>query len=250
MKHVEYQVMREIEDDFWWYAGMRSAVAAQIDRHILGGVPARSSIPLRILDAGSGTGKNLDFLSTYGPTYGVEFATEAIRLGKNRGQLNQTQGSVSALPFRDGVFDLLTSFEVIYHRGVPDDVEAMREFVRVVRPGGHILVRLPAYDWLRGSHDLAVHTRHRYTLTEVRTLFKKVGLHVVHSTYLNSSLFPIAASKRALEAIRPTSGESDLKPVAKPLNDLFRTAVALEGAAASRISLPFGLTVLALGRRP
>lgn len=235
--------MFESEDGFWWYAGMRRAVAALLDRYV-GAVE-------RVLDAGCGTGANLVFLARYGRTVGIDLAAEALRFAMTRQPEAIARGSISALPFAAESFDLVTSFEVIYHLAVEDDRAALAEMARVTRPGGWVLVRVPAYDWLRGAHDRAVQTRHRYTAGEIRAKLRDVGLEVVRTSYLNTTLFPLAAAKRALEWLTAApSDESDLKPLSPALNRLFTATLAAEGQALRRIDLPFGLSVLALARKP
>ncbi|MCS6801398.1 MAG: class I SAM-dependent methyltransferase [Chloroflexota bacterium] len=243
MKRVEYRVMYESEDGFWWYVGMRRATAALLDRYV-GAVG-------RVLDAGCGTGANLIFLARYGRPVGVDLSREALRFAATRRPEAIARASVGALPFADESFDLVTSFEVLYHLAVEDDRLALAEMARVTRRGGWLLVRVPAYDWLRGAHDRAVHTRHRYTAGELRAKLRETGLEVVRISYLNTTLFPMAAAKRALEwATASSSGESDVKPLSPMLNQLFAAILAAEGQALRWADLPFGLSVLALARKP
>lgn len=243
MRRVEYQVMFKSEDHFWWYVGMRRAMAALLDRYV-GSVG-------RVLDAGCGTGANLRFLTRYGEPVGVDLSGEALRFAALRQPEAIARASVGALPFADESFDLVTSFEVIYHLAVDDDRHALAEMARVIRRGGWLLVRVPAYNWLRGAHDRAVQTRHRYTAAELRAKLRDTGLVTVRTSYLNTTLFPVAAAKRALESVTAAPrGESDLKPLAPALNRLFTEIVAAEGRLLCRLSLPFGLSVLALARKP
>ena len=112
-----------------------------------------------------------------------------------------TRGSLLSLPFPDGSFDAVTSFDVLYHRWVEDDRAAVREIVRVLRPGGLFLVRVPALKMLWGAHDEAVHSRHRYTRGEVRRLLEGEGLEVARLTYANTILFPVIAARRTLDRL-------------------------------------------------
>ncbi len=236
--------MYEIEDTFWWYVGMRRATAALLDS-ALGPISG-----LRILDAGCGTGANLRFLRRYGKPIGIDLSKEALKFAASRRPEWLTLGTVSNLPFADSSFDLVTSFEVLYHLAVQDDMDALRELARVLKPGGWLLVRVPAYNWLRGSHDRAVQTRHRYTATELRRKIEALGLLVQRTTYLNTALFPVAAAKRAVEMLTGGgSGESDLKPINPALNRAFTETLATEGGIAAQAPLPFGLSVLCLAKK-
>jgi SAM-dependent methyltransferase len=254
MEREQYELMSRREDQHWWYTGMRR-VALAILRRALAGTPAP-----RILDAGCGTGGTTIRLHAFGGTvFGVDLANEALQPAATRGLAGKlAQGSVERLPFRDASFDAVTSFEVVYHAGVQNDAAALREFRRVLRPGGLLLLRLPGHDWLRGQHDRLVHTRHRYSRAEVDGKLQAAGFRVEFLSWANSLLFPPAVAKRLLErAPRPNSGRAELDASAEPdlwqppawLNQLLERCVTAEAAALERrMRLPFGLSVLALAR--
>jgi SAM-dependent methyltransferase len=184
--------------------------------------------------------------------FGVDYAAAARAPAAGRGLAGAlAQGSVERLPFRDASFDLVTSFEVVYHAGVANDCQAFREFRRVLRPGGLLLLRLPAHDWLRGQHDRLVHTRHRYSRQEVRRKLRDVGFRMEHLSWANTVLFLPAVAKRMLERFSPTpeDAEPDLWQPPAALNWLLEQCVAVEALALPRrLPLPFGLSVIALAR--
>jgi SAM-dependent methyltransferase len=156
-----------------------------------------------------------------------------------------------ALPFLSGSFDLVTSFDVLYESSVSSDSLAIKESSRVLRPGGRILLRLPAYDWLRGRHDEAVHTARRYTSGRLAELLRENGFVVEHLSYANMFLFPLAMLKRLTEWIVPNGGDvgSDLTFDVGFLNQALKTVLRAEAPLVSRGHLPFGLSVLAVGRK-
>jgi len=250
MEPEQYQVMFRREDRHWWYAGMRRASLALL-RDVVGNRPA-----LRILDAGCGTGGTTVRLRALGDVCGVDLRQEAVAPAASRGLGGRlAQAGVEWLPFRTASFDIVTSFEVLYHLGVGSDDAALAEFRRVLRPGGLLLLRLPAHDWLRGRHDRLVHTRRRYTVREVRTKLQQAGFRVEYATWANSALFLPAAAKRLLDGLAlrqaaPDAGaEPDLWMPPSAVNWLLEQCVAAEGAAfRRRFHLPLGLSVLALAR--
>lgn len=247
MEAYEYEVMAAVEHDHWWYRGMRALAAAWLEP-LYGGRADRW-----ILDAGCGTGGNADFLRRYGMVAGLDLAALALRLGARRVPGRLQRGSVLALPYRDASFDLVTSFDVLYHRAVIDEDLAVREAWRVLRPGGRLLVRLPAYRWLSSRHDRSVHGRYRYTLGEARALLARNGFVVERSTYINSLLFPLALAQRLAERVRPAApgAGSEMRPPPPLLNRLFGLALWLEAAWLRRgRTFPAGLSVMALGRKP
>ena len=245
MERAEYEVMAAVEDRHWWYGGMRAIAAAQLDTAYAG----RND--LRILDAGCGTGGNAIFLRRYGVVVGMDLAPEAIKLGRERIGGGLVRGSVLDLPFMDGSFDLVTSFDVLYHRGVPDEVAALREVARVLRSGGRLLIRLPAYEFLRSKHDRAVHTRRRYTAGQVRALLAAGGFTTERCSYINSLLFPLPLAQRLLERAFPAleQADSDLALPPSLINEVLRWPLVTEAAWLSHGGrFPVGLSVLCLAR--
>ncbi len=246
MERVEYEVMAAVEDRHWWYGGMRAITAALLDEQFgrQGG--------LRILDAGCGTGGNVRFLRRYGQAYGLDLAAEAVRLGVERLPSALVRGSVLELPFADASFDLVTSFDVLYHRAVPDERQALREVARVLRLDGHLLIRLPAYEFLRSKHDRSVHTRHRYTANEAAALLHDGGFDILRLSYVNSLLFPLPLAQRLLERALPSLEQSD-SDLALPrpfVNEVLRWPLASEAAWIARGgAFPFGLSIVCLAHR-
>jgi SAM-dependent methyltransferase len=244
MEREQYAIMALREEHHWWYAGMRRVALAVLANALDG----RRDV--RILDAGCGTGGTTLELRRFGDVVGVDLAWEALEPARERGLDRLARGSIEHLPFRDGTFDVATSFEVVYHLGVASDTVALREIRRVLKPGGVFLLRVPAHDWLRGEHDRLVHTRHRYSRVEVATKLHAAGFRVERLTWANTVLFPPAVAKRLLERSdrRTTSAaEPDLWQPPGPINAVLESAVAIEAALIPRgAPLPFGLSILAV----
>jgi SAM-dependent methyltransferase len=248
MQPEEYGLIYQVEQRHWWYLGM-----ADISRSLLSSVYPLGA-KLRILDAGCGTGGALTFLQEYGWPVGVDLARLALEYAETRrrnaehnGEL--AQASVTALPFANAAFDLITSFDVLYHLGVKDDEDALWEFRRVLRPGGHVLLRLPALEWLRGGHDVVVHTRQRYRRDEVRAKLERSGFVVENLSYANTWLLPFVAARR-LRGHDNGRSRSDLSGGPPRFNSLLRTVLRSEAPFVRTVGLPLGSSLFALARKP
>lgn len=241
----EYELMYHVEDRHWWYRGMASITRSLLENRIH---PRR---PITILDAGCGTGAAMTtYLAEYGDVTGVDFHPQALTFCRKRNTRRLACASVLDLPFATASFDLVTSFDVLYERGVPSEGNALREFARVLKGAGRVLLRLPAYDWLRGEHDRRVHTSRRYTKGSIRSLLEESGFIVEHLSHANTFLFPLAVIKRLGERLfPPAENTSDLSLEAGILNPVFKFILASEAPFVSGVGLPFGLSVVAVARK-
>ena len=246
----QYQRLFELEDRLWWFVGMRKLSLALIERFV------DASPPLSILDAGCGTGGMIPHLQSYGSVVGADLSDEALAFARRRQTGHLVRSSLPYLPFAAGAFDLVTSFDVIYHQAVSDDEVALGEMARVLRPGGTLLIRVPAHDRLRSRHDLAVHTRHRYAKRELEQKLERAGLEPVYVSYVNCFLFPVAVAARLADKLLPGDQDaSQLRDVPAALNRVLTAVLGLEasvvrGRRGRRPGrLPFGLSLFAVASR-
>ena len=243
MNPAEYERMHALEDWYWWFVARRRAAA----RFVRDFAPADR--PLRILDAGCGTGGMLDLYRSWpdAEAIGLDFSPSALGFSHNRGHERLVGGDLTALPFRTATFDVITALDVLEH--VPDDARAAAEISRVLKPGGILVATVPAYQFLWAPHDEALHHQRRYDGPQFRSLLQGAGLQIERLTFLLSALFPLAAASRMVQ--RGKSGESaGLPKVPGFVNQALIAFQAAELAVARKASLPFGLTVLAVGRKP
>ncbi len=236
--------MYRAEDTHWWYRGMEAITRQVIERHYPRGGA------LRILDAGCGTGAAMGYLADYGTVTGIDYSDVALGYCRLRKRERLAQGSVMSLPYPDAQFDLVTSFDVICQFGVTDDDLALREFARVLVPDGRLLLRLPGAKWLRGQHDVAADVEWRYNKPELKLKLPANGFVVEHISYANMLLFPIAAAKRLSERFFPLQHGSDLTVGTGVFNRPLSAVLALEAPLIARIGVPYGLTIVALARKP
>ena len=244
-----YGIMREVEDAHWWFDAMEAITTRLLRR--CGPWTVRDA-----LDAGCGTGRNLVFLSRlYGPqttVTGVDYSPVALGHCQGRGLARLVRGSVDALPLRADSFDLVTSFDVLT-AGTVDDAAALREMARVLRPGGRLLMRVAAYDFLRSRHDREWNIVRRYRRGSLRRKLADAGLRVLVSSYANTWLFPVALVKRGSEVFRAPSEEtSDLQIGAGRgwMPTLLRALMTSERRWVAAGLLPFGLSLYALAEKP
>jgi SAM-dependent methyltransferase len=247
MEPSEYDLIAAVQDRHWWYLGMRAVAEA-----LLSGPAAARSLASgpswRILDAGCGPGGALSWLAHYGSVVGLDYHPRALFHAARRSTC-VCRASVLEIPFQSGTFDLVTCQDVLYHQAVTDDVRAMREFARVLRPGGWLLATVPAYDWLRGAHDRQVHTRHRYAAGELRGLVRTAGLELVRLTGAASAVLAPAIIRRWSQG-RSGAPRSDVSMPSPAFNRLATVILRAEARWLARHELPFGLQWAALARRP
>ena len=258
MQPQEYISLYDLEDDFWWFAGMREITAALLDP-ICAGDQANHLNGRLIVDVGCGTGANLEWLTRYTTTsriIGIDLMEEALDFCRRRGRDNLIQASATELPLADATADLVTSFDVLAcPRGANADEIAINEMYRILRPGGIAFIRAAAYSWMRGEHDRATNSIRRFTLRGLTGKMGQSGFEILRATYANSWLLPIAAMRRlVLERVGLHHG-SDVKPLppgAQWLNRGLKNVLASEARLLKNPAarLPAGLSAIAIARKP
>jgi SAM-dependent methyltransferase len=238
--------MLQLDDRHWWYRGRRRIIRSELDRLPL---PAGG----RVLDAGCGSGRTLEELGPYGEVHGIELDPGAAEVARARGRGEVQIGRLEELPWEDASFDLITCLDVIEH--TPDDRVTLRELRRVTRPGGFLLVTVPAYQGLWSMHDVANHHYRRYSRSRLRAAAGESGWRTVRMTSFNGLLLAPAAAVRLAERRRLREPDSDYKPelALGPdwLNSLLEQPLRLEARwlAAGR-TMPAGLSLLAVFENP
>ena len=244
MKREEHDIMRAVEDRYWWYQALRQHLVNSL-------VPARQLFSL--LDAGCGTGGTLSAVRARFPEaelIGIDQSRHALDLAAARDSgAHLIEASVSELPFPENRFDFVLSIDVWSHTGV-DDALAAHETSRVLRPGGKLILNLAAFEFLKGAHDRAVDVNRRYTRRQVRALLEGANFEIERVSYWNATLTPPIALLRWLSRHRSSAEErSDFRPLPPFLNFALKSLAALELRASRHLSLPFGTSVFAVARK-
>lgn len=242
MKLDEYATMFEEEERHWWYRGLREVIRKHWATHVRQGRP-------RLLDVGCGTGANLAHLRDIADGVGIDFAPSAIVLARGRDLPLTAVASAAALPFADGAFDVVLSCDVINHSSLPDRKVPLGEMRRVLAAEGIVILNLPAYQWLLSSHDRAYQQDRRFTGREVAELMRSVGLAPLSVGYWNTLLFPAAAATRLLRRFTSPTGSDLQTGSGAGMSRLMEGVLGVERALAKVVPLPFGLSIIAVGRR-
>jgi SAM-dependent methyltransferase len=246
MEKIEYETMFAVENDFWWYRGLHDLVL----RFVRSFVPGPMH-PMRILDAGCGTGRMMELLQPYGDVEGFDFSPEAMRFCAHRG-LNAVslQDLVTWRGARDA-YDIIVCLDVLYHDSISDEDAIVNEFYRALKPGGTLIVNLPAFELLRRRHDRAVHTRKRFIKKETVGRYKAMGFFINRASYRLPHFFLIILCKKWVERLLGDKRTgSDLAMPPRWLNELLTWCNRLENRCiASGISLPFGTSLFIVARK-
>ena len=236
MEPAEYERMDAVEDRMWWYRALHQRLLA-----------ALAGIQGSVLDAGCGTGGLLMRLRAERPdlrSVGVEWAEAAARRARDKSATWLVRGSVNALPFAAGTFDAAVAADVLSH-GAVDPSQALGELCRVLRPGGRLVVNMPAYRWLHSAHDRLVHNARRCTASELDAMLRDAGFAQVRTRYWNTLLLPLMVAQRKVLSRAATS--SDVAAFPPWLDATLHGMTEIERRLPFR--LPAGGSVLATAER-
>ena len=233
------------EATHFWFRGFRAFVAPAIEEIAAG------RRDLRLIDCGCGTGNNLSLLKPYGRVFGFDLTTEGAHRAR-RTERPIVQANIERIPYQAEAFDIATSFDVL--QSVPDDRAALREMARILKPGGHAILNVTAFEFMRADHAEVWNELRRYTPASAGRLIGDSGLQVVRISFLFASVFPMMLAARMwqkmLRPFRELEGDSDLEVPAEPLNTALTWLVEREAALSRRIPMPIGSSLLIVAKKP
>ena len=251
MNKSEYQKLYELETTYWWHVGRRHILKTLVRKFVLppvelGNTEIRN---LKILDVGCGTGENIKFLSQFGDVTGVDISKRAIEFCKKRGLGNVQLGRAENLPFEDNSLELVTMLDLLEH--IKDDLPALKEARRVLKPGRTLLVTVPSYQFLWSDHDEALGHKRRYSKKELVRKVRGIGFKIQKLSFAVTTLFPSILTWRIFQKlfIKSTVPKTSYVILPDQLNKFFINLLRFEAWALKRVDLPFGTSLICVAKK-
>ncbi len=244
MRATELARMFDLEDRYWWFTARRELARDFILRHR----STRSNC--RILDVGCGTGATLKMLRDLGTAIGIDASGEALRFCRQRGLSRLARASAQALPVASGCADVILALDLLEH--LRDDAAAVREFARVLRPGGLLVATVPAVPELWSEHDEALDHVRRYRAARLRRLLQNAELRIEKLSHLITALLlPIAALRLIQRLLPRRTGEPRTAFIVppRPVNWLLALLLRVEHMWLTRFNLPVGVSLVVVARK-
>lgn len=242
MELFVYQKIMAHEEKDWWYRGLRNILLSYLKKF-------STDEKGKVLDVGCGTGFLMKMLSEKLEVYGIDPSSEAIKLAQSKGLKSAIQASIEKIPFPDNYFGVVFCVDVLEH--VKNDVKALKEMYRVLKPGGIAILNTPAYEFLWSQHDNSANHYRRYSCESLENKIKATHFKVLKLTYINSLLFPIALIHRlSLKYFFNSSVATDIDSVPGPIQPLFYKIFSFESYLLGKLNFPFGLSVSAVIQKP
>ncbi|HET9459525.1 MAG TPA: class I SAM-dependent methyltransferase [Sphingomicrobium sp.] len=238
MERVVYDRMAELDELHWWYRARRQVLQALIER-IVAPPPGAT-----ILEVGCGTGHNLSMLGRFGKVDAIEVDSEARAFAEKRTGRPVSSAPLPTLPgIARGHYDVVAALDVVEH--IDDDRAAINALASCLKPGGKLLVTVPAHQWMWSAHDELNHHKRRYSKRGLARLIQGSPLKLDRIGYFNSLLFPLAVGARMASKLTGRGGDDDSLPP-RPLNYLFERVFAAERRLIGTVPLPPGLSLFAV----
>lgn len=242
MEKIEYKNIYENEERHFFYVSTHRLVLDLVKRW-------KNKRDLKILDAGCGTGGLALKLSMLGKVAAIDASPEAVKFANKRGVAAKL-ASIEKIPFPDKTFDLVTCIDVIYHKQVKNDIGALSEIRRILRPGGVLVLRVPANRYLMSAHDRHVHTARRYSKKELDRKLRQAGFVVKYISFVHSPIFLVSLIRLIVERLMHKQATSTIGKVNPVVNSILKIMLRLEADVVCRgVAIPFGQGLVAVARR-
>jgi SAM-dependent methyltransferase len=230
--------MADTEDEHWWFCGRR-AIAETVIRGL--GLPRDA----RIVEIGAGTGGNIAMLEQFGAVTPVEMSDLARQIAWEKTGRDFLYGYLpDRIPVAPESVDLICLFDVLEH--VAEDEASLIAMRRLLKPGGKVVLTVPAHQWLWSAHDVGLHHKRRYSRTLLRERIEKAGYRIDKLTYTNAALFPAAVLARLADRLRKADAASGQAMPPKAVNAAMKALFSAESLIVPTMPLPFGVSLLAV----
>ncbi|CAN5741170.1 class I SAM-dependent methyltransferase [soil metagenome] len=246
MNPEEYQKLERLDRDHWFYRGKRAIVRHWIERY------ADLQADDLLIDAGMGTGTWLVEMSPSCKVLGLDDHDESLEVARPRLEAvggNWLKTTLDQIDLPDGCATVVTAMDVLEH--LDDDRSALREMIRLTRPGGLIVITVPALRWLWSDWDVVLHHRRRYHRADLRKLVDEPGVELLRCAYFNSAALPpigLVRLWRKLRPPKPGAPRSEDAIPARPLNGLLYHSMVAP-ACWPWFRPPMGVSLLAVLKR-
>lgn len=241
MDRAVFDRMAELDQHHWWFTARRRILANVIRRIV------RPPANARILELGCGTGHNLDTLAKFGTVEASELDDYARELATKRlGRRVEKVALPDLSKFPADSYDMIVLLDVLEH--VPDDKVSLAAILTRLKPGGALLLTVPANPWMWSAHDVAHHHHRRYRKGEIAALATEAGFDIELLSPFNTLLFPLIAGVRLLNKVRGHDSADDALP-SKPVNSTLDKLFGAEAGLIGRLPFPFGVSLVAVLRR-
>jgi SAM-dependent methyltransferase len=242
------------EDHHAWFAGRTRAILKYLDAEV---GPPQTGETRRILDIGAGAGNMAHHLAHYGQVIGLDYLSRPLAVAQARA-LDVCQGAGDGLPFAANSFDLVALLDTVEH--IADEFGVFAEVRRVLKPGGKVIITVPAFMWLWSYNDEINAHQRRYTAPELRQKLEISGLRVTRLSYNNFFLFPLIAGMRMIRPEKPDLAsphlsedeevyQVEMEPIPEPANSILHGVGWLEAELLQRVELPIGVSVICVAEK-
>jgi SAM-dependent methyltransferase len=231
---------RDLWDGHWWWRSREALLLAEIGRI------GRGTVVRRILDVGCGDGLFFDALSRFGEVDGLEPDASLLRDPRWRGRIEV--GELGTRSPCQRPYDLVLMLDVLEH--IEDDRAALASARELTRPGGVLLLTVPALPWLWSRHDEANAHFRRYRAGRLRKVLEGAGLAVESVRFFFAWTVVPMLLRRWLAPAGKGSSDYDV-PIPPPaINRALAAWSSAEHALGRLVPWPIGSSLLAVARRP
>jgi SAM-dependent methyltransferase len=233
--------MYEIETTHWWFRSLHELV--------IGSLEINNKAPTHILDAGCGTGRLMVQLQGHGEIKGLDFRDTALSYCRKRSLSNVRKMDLNKWDPIENQFEYIISLDVLSDLGIKNDKLTLQKFHKALKPGGKLILHVPAFPILTRNHDKAATIRKRYRKNEIKDIAKGVGFFPINVHYRLSFVFPLFLMLKLFQSLsfRHKTPKSDLFQLPTLANGLLLSFSRWENILLkSGLSLPWGTSLFSI----